>query len=82
MEAMTDIIFLGSKVTVDYDCSHEIKRLLLFVRKAMTKLDSVFKSKDIILLTKVHTVKSICIEKDLLNKTKEIRGLKRGIKVY
>ena len=79
---MTDIIFLGSKVTVDYDCSHEIKRLLLFVRKAMTKLDSVFKSKDIILLTKVHRVKSICIEKDLLNKTKEIRGLKRGIKVY
>ena len=82
MEAMTDIIFLGSKVTVDYDCSHEIKRLLLFVRKAMTKLDSVFKSKDIILLTKVHIVKSICIEKDLLNKTKEIRGLKRVIKVY
>ena len=82
MEAMTDFIFLGSKVTVDCDCSHEIKRLLLFVRKAMTKLDSVFKSKDIILLTKVHIVKSICIEKDLLNKTKEIRGLKRVIKVY
>ena len=79
---MTDFIFLGSKVTVDCDCSHEIKRLLLFVRKAMTKLDSVFKSKDIILLTNVHIVKSICIEKDLLNKTKEIRGLKRVIKVY
>ena len=82
MEAMTDFIFLGSKVTVDCDCSHEIKRLLLFVRKAMTKLDSVFKSKDIILLTNVHIVKSICIEKDLLDKTKEIRGLKRVIKVY
>ena len=48
----------------------------------MTKLDSVFKSKDIILLTNVHIVKSICIEKDLLDKTKEIRGLKRVIKVY
>ena len=82
VKTVTDFIFLGSKITVDCDCSHEIKRLLLFVRKAMTKLDSVFKSKDIILLTNVHIVKSICIEKDLLDKTKEIRGLKRVIKVY
>ena len=79
---MTDFIFLGSNVTLDSDCSHEIKRLLLFGRKAVTKLDSIFKSRDITLLTKVHIVKSICIEKDLLNKTKEIRELKRVIKVY
>ena len=57
MEAMTDFIFLGSKITVDSNCSHEIKRHLLLGRKAMTKLDSVLKSRDITLLTKVHTVK-------------------------
>ena len=54
VEAVTDIIFLGSKITVDGDCSHEIKRHLLSGRKAITNLDSVFKSRDITLTTKVH----------------------------
>ena len=54
VEAVTDSIFLSSKVTVDSDCSHEIKRLLLLGRKAMTKLDSMLKSRDVTLLTKVH----------------------------
>ena len=53
-ETVTDYIFLGSKITADGGCSHEIKRHLLLVKKAMTNLDSVFKSRDIILLTKVH----------------------------
>ena len=56
---MTDFIFLGSKVIVDGDCSHEIKRLLLLGRKAMTNLDSIAKSKDITLPTKVHIVKAM-----------------------
>ena len=59
MEAMTDFIFLGSKITVDGDCSHEIKRHLLFGRKAMTNLDRVLKSRDITLPTKVHMVKAM-----------------------
>ena len=54
-----DFIFLGSKITVDGDCSHEIKRHLLFGRKAVTNLDSVLKNRDIILLTKVHLIKAI-----------------------
>ena len=54
---MTDFIFLGSKITADGDCSHEIKRHLLLGRKAMTKLDSTFKIRDITLSTKVHLVK-------------------------
>ena len=54
MKAATDFIFLGSKITVDGDCSHEIKRHLLSGRKAITNLDSVFKSRDITLTTKVH----------------------------
>ena len=58
VEAVTDFIFLGSKVTVDGDCSHEIKRCLLLGRKAMTNLDSVLKSRDITLLTKVRIVKA------------------------
>ena len=53
-EAARDFIFLGSKITADGDCSHEIKRCLLLGRKAMTNLDSIFKSKDITLPTKVH----------------------------
>ena len=57
VEAVTDFIFLGSKITVDGDCSHEIKRCLLLGRKAMTNLDSVLKSRDITLPTKVHIVK-------------------------
>ena len=54
METVTDFIFLGSKITADSDCSHETKRCLLFGMKAMTNLDSILKSKDITLLTKVH----------------------------
>ena len=57
MEAVTDFIFLGSKITLDSDCSHELKRSLLLGRKAMTNLDSILKSEDITLLTKVQTVK-------------------------
>ena len=57
VETVTDFIFLGSKITVDSNCSHEIKRHLLLGRKAMTNLDSVLKSRDIILMTKVHLVK-------------------------
>ena len=59
VEAVTDFIFLGSKVTLDSDCSHEIKRLLLFGRKVMTKLDSIFESRDITLPTKIHIVKAM-----------------------
>ena len=57
METVTDFIFLGSKISADGDCSHEIKRHLLLGRKATTNLDSILKSRDITLLTKVHTVK-------------------------
>ena len=59
METVTDFIFLGFKVTADGDCNHEIKRCLLLGRKAMTNLDSILKSRDITLLTKVHRVKAI-----------------------
>ena len=58
METVIDFIFLGSKITVDGDCSHEIKRPLLLGRKAVTSLDSTLKSRDIALLVKVHIVKS------------------------
>ena len=59
METVTDLIFLGSKIIVDGDCSHEIKRHLLFGRKAMTNLDSIFKSSDITLPTKICLVKAM-----------------------
>ena len=59
METVTDFIFLGSKITVDSDCSHEIKRHLLLERKAMTNLDSILKSRDITLPTKVCKVKAV-----------------------
>ena len=59
METVTDFIFLGSKITVDGDCSHEIKRFFLLGRKAMTDLDSLLKSRDITLLPKVHLVKAM-----------------------
>ena len=59
METVTDFIFLGSKITADGDCSHEIKRRSLLGRKAMTNLDSIFKSRDITLPTKVHLVKAM-----------------------
>ena len=58
---MTDFLFLGSKITVDGDCSHEIERHLLLGRKVMTNLDSGLKSRDITLLTKVHLVKSVVV---------------------
>ena len=57
MEAVTDFIFLGSKITADGDCSHEIKRHLVLGRKVMINLDSILKSRDITLPTKVHLVK-------------------------
>ena len=59
VETVSDFIFLGSKITADGDCSHEIKRCLLLGRKAMTNLDSMFKSRDITLLIKVHLVKAM-----------------------
>ena len=59
METVTDFIFLGSKITVDGDRSHEIKRRLLLGRRAMTNLDSILKSRDIALPTKVHLVKAM-----------------------
>ena len=59
METGTDFILGGSKITADGDCNHEIKRHLLLGRKAMTNLDSILKSKDIILPTKVHLVKAL-----------------------
>ena len=59
METVTDFIFLGSKITADGDCSHEIKRHSLLERKDMTNLDSILKSRDITLPTKVHLVKAI-----------------------
>ena len=58
VETVADFIFLGSKITVDGDCSHEIKRRLLLRRKVMTNLDSIFKSRDITLPTKVNLVKA------------------------
>ena len=59
METVTDFIFLGSQITADGDCSHEIERCLLLVRKVMTNVDKILKSRDITLLTKVHIVKTM-----------------------
>ena len=61
METVTDFIFLGSKITADGDCRHEVKRCLLLGRKAMTNLENLLKSKDITLPTKVHLVKSTMV---------------------
>ena len=61
METVTDFIFLGSKITADGDCSHEIKRHLLLGRKAMTNLDSILKSRDITLPSKIHLAKAIVL---------------------
>ena len=61
-ETMTDFIFLGSQITADGDCSHEIKRCLLLGRKAMTNLESILKSRDITLPTKVHLVKAMVFQ--------------------
>ena len=65
VETVTDFIFGGSKITADGDCSHEIKRLLLLGRKVMTNLDSIFKSRDITLLTKVLIVKAMLFPVDV-----------------
>ena len=62
METVTDFIFLGSKITADGDCSHEIKRRVLLRRKAMTNLDSILKSRDITMLTKVRLVKAMVFQ--------------------
>ena len=62
VETVSDFIFLGSKITADGDCSHEIKRRLLLGRKVMTNLDSIFKSRDITLPTKVHLVKAMVFQ--------------------
>ena len=62
VEIVSDFIFLGSKITADGDCSHEIKRYLLLGRKVMTNLDSIFKSRDITLPTKVHLVVWSCMD--------------------
>ena len=59
MQTVTDFIFLGSKITADSECSHEIKRCLLLGRKVMTNLDIILKSRDVTLLTKVHLVKAM-----------------------
>ena len=59
IETVVDFIFLGSKITADSDCSHKIKRCLLLGRKAMTNIDSILKTRDIPLLTKVHIVKAM-----------------------
>ena len=62
METVTDFIFLGSKITADGDCSHEIKRYLLLGRNAVINLDIIFKSRDITLLMKVHIVKAMAFQ--------------------
>ena len=62
MKAATDFLFVGSKITADGDCSHEIKRCLLLGRKVMTNLDSMLKSRDITLLTKVRLVKAMVFQ--------------------
>ena len=65
VEVVTYIIFLGSKITADGDCSHEIKKYLLLGRKAMTNLDHILKSRDITLLTNIHIVETIVFPADL-----------------
>ena len=62
MKTVTDFIFLGSKITADGDCRHEIKRFLLFGRKALTNLDIILKNRDISLLTKLHRVKAMVLQ--------------------
>ena len=68
VETVADFIFLGSKITADGGCSHEIKRCLLLGRKAMTNLDSILKSRDITLLTKFHLVKTMVFPAELGHK--------------
>ena len=66
VETVSDFIFLGSKITADGDCNHEIKRRLLLGRKAMTNLDSILKTRDITLLTNVHLVKAMFFSSSLV----------------
>ena len=68
LETVTDFMFLGSQITADGECSHEIKKHLLLGRKAMTKLDSILKSRDITLLTKVCIIKALDYKESLMTK--------------
>ena len=86
METVTDFMFGASKITVDGDCRHEIKRRLLLGRKVMTNLDSILKSRDMTLLTKVHLVKAMVFpvvmygcESWTVKNTKELMLLKCGV---
>ena len=85
VEAVTDFVFLGSKITADSDCSHEIKRCLLLGRKAMANLDSILKSRDITLLTKIHIAKAMVFpvvmyvyDSWTIKKAEELMGHKDG----
>ena len=89
MEIVSDFNFLGSKITADGDCSHEIKRCLLLGRKAMTNLDSILKSRDITLPTKVHLVKAIFFpvvmygcESWTIKKAEELMLLNYGVQIW
>ena len=88
VETVTDFLFLGSKITVDGDCSHEINIHLLLGRKAMTNLDSILKSKDITLLTKVHLVKTMvfpvvmCVCESWAIKKAECRSIKNFFQLW
>ena len=79
-ETVRDFIFLGSKITEDSDCSHEIKKCLLFGRKAMTNLDGILKSRDITLLTEVHIVKAMAFPVWLFHHIWMWVGLQRKLK--
>ena len=86
VETVADFIFLGSKITADGDCSHKIKRCLLLGRKVMTNLDSILKSRDITLTTKVHLVKAVVFpvvmygcESWTIKKTEELMLLNCGV---
>ena len=79
METVTDFIFLGSKVTVDGDCGHEIKRCLLLGRKAITNLDSILKSRDITLLIKVCIVKAVVFPVVMRLSAEELMLLNCGV---
>ena len=88
VETVSDFIFLGSKITADGDCSHEIKRRFLLERKVMTNLDSIFKSRDITLPTKVHLVEAMGFQWSCMDvrvglwrklSTEELMLLNRGV---
>ena len=79
METVRDFIFLGSKITADGKCSHEIKRFMLLERKALTKLDSILKSRDIALLTEVYIVKTVVFPVVIRLSTEELMLLNSGI---